>query len=74
MIEYTKIAHLQYPRHNAYAYQIKGSSYIHCIRYTSRGIEWDWFNDWDTCKDTMVEEPSAWKWGFTEDPEPDSEG
>ena len=67
MIEYTNIAHLQYPRHLAYAYQIKGSSHIHCVKYTAAVIEWEWFDDWEVCKDYMVAEPDPFRWGFTED-------
>lgn len=71
MIEYNKIAHLQYPRHNAYAYQIRGSSNIHCVKYTGSVIEWDWFTDWDLCRDYMVSEPDSFRWGFSEDNDTD---
>ena len=67
MIDYTNIAHLKYPRHMAYAYQIKGSSHIHCVKYTGAVIEWEYFNDWDLCKDYMVTEPESFRWGFSED-------
>jgi hypothetical protein len=73
MIEYTKIAHLKYPRHAAYAYQIKGSDLVHCIRYNNQALEWDYFEqDWSACKEKMTEEPTSWRWGFCEDnPEKD---
>jgi hypothetical protein len=67
MIEYTHIAHLQYPRHMSYAYQIKGSNHIHCVKYTGAVIEWEYFTDWDLCKDYMVVEPDSFRWGFSED-------
>ena len=67
MIEYTNIAHLRYPRHMAYAYQIKGSRHIHCVKYTGAVIEWEYFDDWEVCKDYMVMEPDPFRWAFSED-------
>lgn len=68
-MEYTKIAHLKYRRHAAYAYQIKGSDLVHCIRYNQQAFEWDYYSDWDSCKERMTEEPTTWRWGFQEDSE-----
>lgn len=67
MIDYTHIAHLRYPRHMAYAYQIKDSSNIHCVKYTDAVVEWEYFTDWEVCKDYMVVEPESFRWGFKED-------
>ena len=67
MIEYTHIAHLQYPRHMSYAYQIKDSGHIHCVKYTAQVFEWEYFADWDMCKDYMVVEPDPFRWGFSPD-------
>lgn len=68
-MEYKKIAHLRYKRHAAFAYQLKDSSLVHCIRYTNQAFEWDYYDNWDECKERMTQEPTSWRWGFTEDPQ-----
>ena len=68
---FTSRAHLSYPTHNSLVYTSNDTGRIYCVKYTDKSILWEhWERDqWDQCKEYMIEEPPAGSWGFVADSE-----
>jgi hypothetical protein len=56
MVNIVELAHFYYPTHCVYVYQYCDSGRIHCVKYDSHHIEWEYFEyqDWDDCKEYMI--------------------
>lgn len=69
--EFVELAHFQYPTHNTYVFQHCLSGRIHCLKYSRRGITWDYFEypEWLVCKEHMITDLPDSGWGFVEDTE-----
>ena len=66
-----KVIHLSYPTHKSYVFQLEDSLVVHCVKYSDRGLEWEFFenDDWTGCQEYMIQSLPGERWGFEEDPE-----
>jgi hypothetical protein len=69
--ELATLAHFKYPTHYAYVYQYSEGGRIHCLKYSKKGIVWEYFeySEWDQCKEYMLSDLPDHTYGFEEDPE-----
>lgn len=69
--EFVELAHFRYPTHCIHVSQCCFSGRIHCLKYSNRGIIWEYFeySDWHICKEYMIEDLPETGWGFVEDPD-----
>lgn len=67
--EFVELAHFRYPTHNTYVSQCCDSGRIHCLKYSKRGIIWEYFEycDWHICKEYMIHDLPDHSYGFVED-------
>ncbi len=71
MHDFNLLAHFRYPTHFAYVFQHELSGQIHCLKYNQRSIDWTYYayEQWDQCKEYMIEALPLGVWGFTPDPD-----
>lgn len=67
--DFNTLAHFQYPTHYVYVFQHADSGHIHCLKYSRRGIRWEYFRyeEWEQCKEYMITDLPDHSWGFEED-------
>jgi len=61
------LAHYQYPQHAAYVFKHTDSGRIHCVKYNSAHLTWEYFDadQWHHCTEYMIESMPTGIWGFS---------
>ena len=59
----------KYPSHASYVFASSPSGRIHCVKYSNRGLEWEWFDQSHVadCQEYMITDVVDERWGFQED-------